>query len=165
VTKTAQVKLWTSVSSWFHRLDCHRLTVAVEDGPRVRLEQVLRHLHRLLARFNTVGDGAEHLRSHRVEHDVDQADVLRASDSAELEAVAAVRERRRAVAVLRGVVAQVESYLTIYDVLKSQALKPGAFNMSINFVEQSWNGSWKWNGCGTVVERLWNGSKTVVERS
>ena len=67
----------------------------------VRVDQIGRHGLGRLAALDAVGDLLEGVGRDRVEHRVHEGHVLGRADGAELEAVAAVGEGRRAVAVLR----------------------------------------------------------------
>mmetsp|Transcript_10582 Transcript_10582/g.23936 ORF Transcript_10582/g.23936 Transcript_10582/m.23936 type:complete len:709 (-) Transcript_10582:88-2214(-) len=78
------------------------VAVAVEDDAHVLRQKVAGDgIHRL-AGIDAVRDGLEALRGDGVEHRVDERHVLARAAGAELEASAAVRERRSAVAILGG---------------------------------------------------------------
>mmetsp|Transcript_10923 Transcript_10923/g.45290 ORF Transcript_10923/g.45290 Transcript_10923/m.45290 type:complete len:303 (+) Transcript_10923:877-1785(+) len=78
------------------------VAIAVKHALHVCLEQVLRNGLEVLTSLDPVGDDLHPLCGDRVKHRVDHGHVLARSRGAEFEAVASVREGRRAVAVLGG---------------------------------------------------------------
>mmetsp|Transcript_23071 Transcript_23071/g.73205 ORF Transcript_23071/g.73205 Transcript_23071/m.73205 type:complete len:622 (-) Transcript_23071:18-1883(-) len=76
------------------------VVVAVEDDLPVLVERRGRNLGRLAARLDLVCEVAKRVSPDGAEHRVDERHVLRRANRAELEAVSAVREGRRAIPVL-----------------------------------------------------------------